>query len=257
MKSTRDLYLDTLRDFLTGELYGDTMVPRRSIRRILSLFGIKLGKMPKHDQLSSGRAWPQTALTMVGKKRLNNIRKLLSECDSDGVLGDFVECGVWRGGASIYAAAVIATSFRKRDVWLCDSFQGLPNPTHKLDRMDPVHLWKDSDVLAVPLSEVQDNFKKLNLLGPNIHFVKGWFKDTLSELPCKRIAVLRADGDMYESTMQILGLWRKVSPGGYVIIDDYYDVQGCRKAVDSFFHLYPDLRPIRIDDASIYFQKPS
>jgi O-methyltransferase len=252
----KDLYLNTLRDTLTGETYQDGCVARRSLRRLLRPLGIHLGRPMSRAERHQGRVWPETGLTMVGTARLDNIRHCLESCIENDVPGAFVECGVWRGGASIFAAAVIEANGCNREVYLCDSFEGLPRPEHKLDVLDSVHFWKDADVLAVSEEQVRDNFRRFHLDHPNVRFIKGWFKDTLESLPCQQIAVLRADGDMYDSTREILKLHERISPGGFCIIDDYGTVEACRRAVDEFLSGRPELKPQEIDYASVYWRAP-
>ena len=89
-------------------------------------------------------------------------------------------------------------------------------------------------MLSVSLEQVSENFKKFGLLDDNVVFVKGWFKDTMPNLDIKKISILRLDGDMYESTIQVLdALYHKLSVGGYCIIDDYYHPR-CASAVHDF-----------------------
>ena len=87
----------------------------------------------------------------------------------------------------------------------------------------------------MPLEHVKENFQRYGLLDEQVRFVKGWFRDTLPHVPIERLAVLRLDGDLYESTIQALdGLYHKLSPGGFVIVDDYGNVPACRQAVNDF-----------------------
>jgi len=89
--------------------------------------------------------------------------------------------------------------------------------------------------LAVPLERVQDNFRRYGLLDSQVRFLKGWFRDTLPTAPIDRLAILRLDGDLYESTIQALdSLYDKLSPGGFVIVDDFHNVAACRQAVHDF-----------------------
>lgn len=181
-----------------------------------------------------GTDWPATAETMIGMKRLTSLHDLCQDVLDRKVAGDFIECGVWRGGACVMMAAILRERRRERTVWVADSFQGCPPPSpekYPADQGDPHSSLK---FLAVPKNEVVRNFEKYGLMGPNVKFLEGWFKDTLPG-PVGKLAILRADGDLYESTTQILeALYSKVSPGGYVIIDDYGAVAGCRQAVDDF-----------------------
>ena len=122
-----------------------------------------------------------------------------------------------------------------RHVWVGDSFEGLPVPDpakYPADADDKHHTYHE---LRVSLDEVKKNFVRYGLLDANVRFLKGWFRDTLQESPIERLAVSRLDGDMYESTVDVLtALYSRLSVGGYVIVDDYGAVKGCRLAVDDF-----------------------
>jgi O-methyltransferase len=122
-----------------------------------------------------------------------------------------------------------------RTVWLADSFQGLPKPNpgrYPADRDD--RLWAKTE-LAVSLDEVKANFDRYGLLDDQVRFLQGWFSETLPSAPIDRLAVLRLDGDMYESTKVALdALYPKLSVGGYVIVDDYGAIPACRQAVSDF-----------------------
>ena len=135
--------------------------------------------------------------------------------------GDFIETGVWRGGACILMRAVLnAYGVKDRRVWVADSFQGVPPPDLKKYPADVDSMYHTFEDLSVSFETVQRNFKKYGLLDHQVVFLKGWFKDTLPTAPMERLAVLRLDGDLYESTMIALqSLYPKLSAGGYVIID--------------------------------------
>jgi len=143
---------------------------------------------------------------------------------------------VWRGGACIFMKAILAASgVKDRKVFVADSFQGLPEPDaekYPLDKGDTHHLF--DSVLAVSDAQVRRNFEKYGLWDDSVVFLKGWFKDTLPTAPIKQLAILRLDGDMYSSTIEVLEtLYPKLSKGGFCIIDDYA-LAGCRKAVDDY-----------------------
>ncbi|MEP6651208.1 MAG: TylF/MycF/NovP-related O-methyltransferase [Lapillicoccus sp.] len=110
--------------------------------------------------------------------------------------------------------------------------------------------------LAAGLEQVKHNFRRYGLLDDQVAFLEGWFIDTLPTAPMSTIAVLRLDGDMYESTMQALEpLYPKLSPGGYCIVDDY-QLPNCRAAVDEHrarLGINDELVPI--DLASVYWRK--
>jgi O-methyltransferase len=183
-----------------------------------------------------GFDWPADAETMIGLRRLDNLQFCAEQVLRDGVPGDFIETGVWRGGAAIFMRAVLkAYGERARKVWAADSFRGLPKPNaaeFPADAGDP-H-WT-ADVLAVPLEEVQANFEQYGLLDDQVQFLVGWFKDTLPTAPITQLAVARLDGDMYESTIEAMRvLYPKLSVGGFLIVDDYGAIPGCKRAIDDY-----------------------
>jgi O-methyltransferase len=150
--------------------------------------------------------------------------------------GDLIETGVWRGGASILMRGVLAAhGDTSRTVWLADSFAGLPPPDAETYPADANIDMSANAELAVSLDEVAANFRRYGLLDEQVRFLKGWFRDTLPEAPTDRLAVLRLDGDLYESTwVALTSLYPKLSPGGYVIVDDYGAMPVCRLAVDDY-----------------------
>ncbi|MGB3880571.1 MAG: TylF/MycF family methyltransferase [Diaphorobacter nitroreducens] len=204
-----------------------------------------------------GWDWPSMAHTMIGQKRLGNIRQLVESVLGNGIEGDFIETGVWRGGACILMRAILdAYHITDRCVWLADSFEGLPPPNEEMypaDAGDNFHTFND---LRISLETVQHNFQKYGLWDQQVRVLKGWFKDTLPNAPIDKLAILRLDGDMYESTWDALNaLYNKVSIGGYVIVDDYHVVQGCKLAVQTFLaekRLSPVLQ--EIDGVGVYWQ---
>jgi O-methyltransferase len=185
---------------------------------------------------AEGRDWPMHAETMVGLKRLANLEQCIVDVARGGIPGDVVETGVWRGGAMIFAKAVLEVlGDTERVVWCADSFEGLPPPDPEAYPADAFDRHSAASELAVSLEEVQANFARYGLLDDRVQFLKGWFRDTLPSAPIRRISVLRLDGDMYESTIVALrSLYPKLSPGGYLIVDDYGAVAGCKEAVDDF-----------------------
>jgi len=242
----RNRYLQTLLDCLTGSVYEDP--PLKA-----------LGSEKFDPELREyGWDWPSVAHSMIGRKRMENIRMLAEMVLFEAVPGDFIETGVWRGGACIFMRGILeAYDVRNRQVWLADSFEGLPAPNaaaFPADAGDVFHTYRE---LAVSLEQVQSNFRKYKLLDDRVAFLKGWFRDTLPKAPIVRLALLRLDGDMYESTMDALeNLYDKLSPRGYVIVDDYRVVEGCRKAVDDFRTHRRIADPIiEIDGVGVYWRK--
>jgi len=195
---------------------------------------------------------------MIGTKRLDNVQRCVEDVLRDGVPGDLLEAGVWRGGVPILMRAVLkAHGVRDRVVWVADSFEGLPVPNprdYPADRGYDLTMFKS---LAVSLDEVRANFERFRLLDAQVKFLKGWFKDTLPVAPISRLAVMRLDADLYESTMDALvNLYPKLSPGGYAIIDDYGNAPPCRQAVDDFRRRHGITDEIvTIDWSGVFWQK--
>jgi O-methyltransferase len=177
----------------------------------------------------------QFSHTMIGRKRLENIVQCLEVIRTEHVAGDLIETGAWRGGACILMRGYLeAWNMADRAVWAADSFEGLPKPTAPEDAGHDFSADK-FPILAVSIEEVQENFRRYRLLDERVHFLKGWFRDTLPSAPIERLALLRLDGDLYESTMDALtALYDKVVSGGFIIVDDYGDFEPCRRAVQKF-----------------------
>jgi len=228
-------YLELLKGCLTRELFldeeaddGRSLEERRSVR-------------------AEGRDWPAHAETMIGRARLDSLQTCVEAVLADGVPGDLLEAGVWRGGASSLMLAVLAAhGGARRQVWLADSFKGLPAPDPERYPADAGGDLSGFDQLAVSRDQVAAGFERYGLLDDRVHFLEGWFEDTLPLAPVEQLAVLRLDGDYYSSTIEALdALEHKVSPGGFVIIDDHGAIEGCRKAV-------ADYRSARGIDAEIH-----
>jgi len=172
-------------------------------------------------------------LTLLPPKTLDNIKFCITEVINNNIEGDFIETGVWRGGAVIYAYHVLKEFNSKRKIYVADSFSGLPKPNirdYPQDMGDP-H-WK-IEKLKISLEEVKSNFKLFGDIDENIIFLKGWFKNTLYTNDIKKLSVLRLDGDMYESTWQALdALYPKLSVSGYCIIDDFGHVRAKKATLD-------------------------
>jgi O-methyltransferase len=210
-----------------------------AVVRYLHHLGCEIRKRVPFDAelRRSGRDLPMHADTMIGLKRLQNVREAVKTVIADRIRGDLVETGVWRGGASILMrAALEAYGDGSRTVWCFDSFEGVPAPDMNRYPQDEGMDWHTMPVLAVSMDQVKSNFEKYGLLDDRVQFLKGWFKDTLPTAPISEIAVLRLDGDLYASTMDTLtALYGRVSVGGFIIVDDYGIPQDiCRRAVEDF-----------------------
>lgn len=243
---TRELYLDLLIKILTNMIYGDPSIHPANVGPFQPEFR------------SEGRDWPTVAHTMVGLRRLENVRDLAQEVIDQGIPGDFIETGVWRGGCCILIRGVLAANaVTDRKVYVADSFEGLPPPKPHLFPQDAglnLHL---SAELAVSLEQVKANFARYGLLDEQVIFVKGLFQDTLHLLDADPFALIRLDGDLYESTYVALGaLYPRLSPGGFVIVDDYGAVPACQSAVSDYRTLMGIEAPIhKIDWTGVWWQK--
>jgi macrocin-O-methyltransferase TylF-like protien len=205
------------------------------------------------------------AVSMLPSARLDNVQQCVEHVITQNVPGDVIETGVWRGGTTIFMRAILAAhEIRDRQVWVADSFEGLPKPDSVKYPIEAKA--RGSQVMndvykgfAADIEEVKANFARFGLLDNQVAFLKGWFKDTLPTAPIKQLAVLRLDGDYYESTMDALSnLYDKLSVGGFVIIDDYGEDEWtyCRKAVDDFRRdrAITDMM-VRVDSKCYYWQR--
>src|ERR1700683_5201840 len=269
--SAERLYLELMKKCLTRLAFPEPyalIVPSkisptglvvRACRALLSPLKVEIvrSRTVNRAEREEGLDWPSEAETMIGLKRLNNLEQCATDVICQGVPGDFIETGVWRGGASIFMRALLK-AYRETDriVWLADSFQGVPKPNPSKYPQDAGARFWEYTYLAVPLEEVQANFRRYDLLDDQVRFLVGWFRDTLPAAPMERLAILRLDGDLYESTMDALtNLYSKLSVGGYVIIDDYA-LPACRAAVDDYrsqFRIAEEVIPI--DQYGSYWQR--
>ncbi|HEV7206723.1 MAG TPA: TylF/MycF family methyltransferase [Jatrophihabitans sp.] len=252
---TRGLYLDLLKRTLTGAVTEDNDSILGGVRtqgspsrkkaladyvgRAAGRFGFELAyKKPYDPSLREvGRDWPARADSMIGLRRMENIQHCVSTVVTEEIPGDLIETGVWRGGATIFMRGVLkAFDDTSRTVWVADSFQGLPPPDaarYPADAGDRLH---KQTGLAVGVDIVRHNFERYGLLDDQVKFLVGWFKDTLPTAPVEKLAVMRLDGDMYESTQQAIeALYPKLSPGGFCIVDDYGShASQCGRAIDDY-----------------------
>lgn len=220
-----------------GSLYVDLV--KRSVGGLLAR-GRRDEETVPREAWDTGYGWPATypsnVDTMIGLRRLDNLVDCVETVLRDRVPGDLIETGVWRGGATILMRAILAArGDRKRRVYVADSFRGLPPPNVADYPQDEGLDLSTEPQLAVSLDEVVANFDRYGLLDEQVQFLEGWFKDTLPTVKDRTWAVIRLDGDLYESTMDALtNLYAGLSPGGFVIVDDYGAYQSCRQAVHDF-----------------------
>jgi O-methyltransferase len=177
-----------------------------------------------------GVDWPLQGLTMVGLNRLDDLQACVESIVRDGVEGDLIEAGSWRGGASILMRATLDTlGDENRSVWVADSFEGFPVSDERgTEQLAAVSF------LAVPVEDVQSHFARFGCRH-GVQFVPGFFQDSLPRLAGRRWSLLRLDGDSYEATWVALeSLYPYLSAGGYVVVDDYGALEACQRAVDDF-----------------------
>jgi O-methyltransferase/8-demethyl-8-(2,3-dimethoxy-alpha-L-rhamnosyl)tetracenomycin-C 4'-O-methyltransferase len=241
----RELYLELPIKTLTNMIYGDP-----SIQPGQSGFDPKLR--------AAGRDWPSQGHTMVGLARLTNLKELTQRTIDEPIPGDYIETGVWRGGCCILMRAVLeANQIRDRKVYVADSFAGLPPPKPDPYPADTMDMHYTVPELAIPIDQVRANFSAYGLLDDQVIFVPGFFQDTLATLKAGPFALIRLDGDMYESTIVALNaLYPRLSSGGFVIIDDDA-LRGCKAAVDDFRRDHRITSAINtVDWTGIWWQKP-
>ena len=191
-------------------------------------------------------------MTLLSLAQLEMIQEAVLDIQQRGVSGDFIEAGIWRGGAIIFMRALLnAYGIANRQIIAADSFEGIPqNVTFK---HDPVDEWKDR--WAASLDEVKGNIERLGLLDERIEFLPGYFADSLSAIANRHFALIRLDSDSYDSVMTSLDhLYPRLSPGGIIIIDDWHLV-GCRFAVDAYRKQHDITEEIVARDGNAYWIK--
>ncbi|MBU5673883.1 TylF/MycF family methyltransferase [Paenibacillus brevis] len=266
--SAKELYLEILKKTILGEIWLEQLeygpipshirIPEELTKELSKLNLEILHKIiPNKEKRNGGLDWPLLAHSMIGRLRLNNLHECLETVINESIEGDFIETGVWRGGSCIFARGFLkANDITDRNIWVADSFEGLPKPELERYPQDAGDIHHTYNFLRVSLEEVQNNFKQYDLLDNQVKFLKGWFKDTLPVAPIEKIAIARLDGDMYSSTMDgLVNLYDKVVPGGFIIIDDY-GLENCKQAVTDFRNSRQITEPlITIDKYGVYWRK--
>ena len=207
--------------------------------------------------------------SMMNSKRLWNIFHCSESVLNENIEGDFVECGVFKGGGIILMSAIIEYNKKQKKVWAFDTFEGMSKP----DENDKDYSGEDAMIhwkvfnnkefnkwCYTSLNEVKSNVsqasKRLKLELDNIKYIKGDVEKTLNDnanLP-KKISILRLDTDFYKSTKKELEvLYPKLSVGGFLIVDDYGYWEGSKKACLEYFS--NDVKFIKVDDSCVYLKK--
>ncbi len=251
----RQLYLDLMKKCITGLIYED---------RPTAVFPFPgfVDRQPRgfsRKWREWGRDCPSQAHSMIGLRRMDNIQFCFERVLADNVPGDLIETGVWKGGATIFMRALLkAHQVRDRLVWVADSFEGLPAPEPSTYPEDAT--FEDcKGSICVNLETVMRHFELYGLLDGQVRFLKGWFKDTLPTAPMKRLSIMRLDGDYYQSTIESLThLYPRLSAGGFVILDDYFVLSACRRAVEDYRSAHGiGEELVDIDGSSAYWRKDS
>jgi hypothetical protein len=268
------LYLDLLKRCIVNQIYQDPGIRSPwddASEDALTRFDLK-------GRLEGGGDWPSQAHTMIGMRRLENIQTLAEDVLRTQTPGDFIETGVWRGGSTILMRGILkAHGIRDRAVWVADSFAGFPSTEEEgassrsfnspelvslrgyQHSSLPEKVRTSFDLVSEGTSyeEVRDHFARYGLLDDQVKFLRGWFCDTLPSAPIERLALLRLDGDLYDSTYDALqALYPRLSVGGYTIVDDYSFFIECRQAVHDYLDATnADAEIQRVDDEAVFWQK--
>lgn len=257
------MYLDLLERAVLHTLYHppdrgpEPEFAVRSFREALEEAGMRPAPLNPVEARAQGRDWPQYAQTMIGVRRLRNLRRCVQTVIADGVPGDLIEAGCWRGGASIMMRGIVkASGERNRTVFAADSFSGVPAPDPDRYPADAGDLNYTAEQLAVPLEEVRENFRRYGLLDEGVRFLPGLFEETLPTVSDRRWAVIRLDGDLYQSTLDGLeNLYPNLEVGGFLIVDDF-GWDNCRQAVEDFRARHRISEPIeQIDWVGAYWRR--
>lgn len=263
----KQLYIDLIKRCVLNIPYVDAELnpiqPHGRLRKgILGLFKsarIQLAHLRRGDyeRRINGHDFSDVAHSMLSMKRLDNVQNCVETILREDIGGDLIETGVMRGGTVILMRAILrAYGVHDRTVWAADSFEGLPPPNPKDYPADAGADWHLRPLTEVGVEHVRRNFDRYGLLDDQVQFLPGWFRDTLHKAPIRQLALLRLDGDLYESTMDALvPLYPKLTVGGFVIVDDY-NLPMCAKAINDYREKMGIVdQIIVIDDAGVYWRK--
>ena len=198
--------------------------------------------------------------TKVSVKRLINLYRLVQKVNQLNLPGDIVECGVWNGGSAAIMGVADRddeTSGKVRQLWLFDSFRGLPPPSNK-DGKQAKAAYFSGWCQGEP-EKVKQIFRRFRLSLQHVNMIAGWFDETLETADLQTIALLHIDADWYASVKIVLEtFYDKVVEGGFVVLDDYWRWPGCREAVTDYLreHQIQGVVLKRSDWHGVYFQKP-
>ncbi len=296
MRVSLDPYLHLLKQILTGSLFEEDTIWARDGH------GRYVRHAPyDHRRRTLGLDVPRRGLTMVGWKRLESLEDCVAVIRDEGIPGDFLETGVWRGGVGIFLKAVLRQyGLEDRTVWLADLFGGPVrlNALLKLfGRAASYFAWLAPErftrfvlkrgVFPVPeviegdlmnfiiflsrypelveeltemtsMAAIEENARRFGLFDERLRFLPGLVHESMPAAPIENLALLRLDVDYYEATLAVLThAYERVSPGGFVVVDDYGSLDGCRRAVDDFRDRSEITTEMHwIDEHAVFWRRP-
>ena len=237
--------------------FGKTLVAVKTIIEIV----VFIAENPSRQSLKLAMAILKVKprFTMVKNKNLINLYRLVRQANARELLGDIVECGVWNGGSAAMMgfACLDVSSSTDRRIWLFDSFSGLPRPGDKDGLIERQHYFEGLNKGSI--EKVRQAFAKLSVPMDRVRIVPGWFESTLTATDVGSIALLHIDADWYDSVKYVLQVfYDNVTPGGFVVLDDYGYWEGCKRAIEDFIaeRKLEGIILNRIDRVGAYFQKP-
>jgi O-methyltransferase len=183
----------------------------------------------------------------IGRERFLSLYESINYIFINNIEGDFVECGVYKGGSSMMMASLIKKTSSKKKLWMYDTFKGMTPPDENDVDLKGVSAKKfletkkkienDDDIWAYSsLEYVKKNIRRTGINEDQCEYIAGPVENTLKVHRPKKISLLRLDTDFYSSTkFELDYLYSILSKNGIIIIDDYGHWRGCKKAVDDFF----------------------
>ena len=228
---------------------------KKVIKNILKSLGYEIKKFKKNDYpidipIEIRKLYEEIEpYTVTTIERVTALVQSVKYIVDNELEGDFVECGVWKGGSCmIMAGELLKKGDSTRQIWMYDTFEGMSEPTDDdeeietgikgADLLSGIHKTNDKYNMWAysPIDEVKDNMQKTNYPSDKIKYVKGKVEDTLTKILPDKIALLRLDTDWYESTkIELEKLYPLLVKGGVMIVDDYGHFAGSKKAVDEYF----------------------
>lgn len=230
--------------------------PKTTLKSIRNLLGFELANT-KQEEVQLSQSYEKYGnYTMIPKSTFIKNLKLCNNFKN--IKGSIIECGVWRGGMIAAMAELLGND---RKYYLFDSFEGLPE-AQEIDG-EAAKKWQENkedpgyfDNCKAEICFAKEAMKLAGIT--NYQPIQGWFSETLPKFNVnEEIAILRLDGDWYESIIQCLNyLYPAVAKGGLIILDDYYVWDGCSRAVHNYLssHNLPD-RIYQLDQNNCYIVK--